>query len=57
MVEISVVMSKDVMSIGHLRYTRFRHTGQILNMVKNQKTRHKIPFKGKPFWISWLILK
>ena len=57
MVETSVVMSKDVMSIGHLRYTRFRHTGQILNMVKNQKTRHKIPFKGKPFWISWLILK
>ena len=57
MVETYVVMSKDVMSIGHLRYTRFRHTVQIINMVKNQKTWHKIPFKGKPFLISWLILK
>ena len=57
MVETCVVMSKDVMSIGHSRYIRFRYTGQILNIVKNQKTWHKIPLKGKPFLISWLILK
>ena len=38
MVETYVVMSKDVMPIGHLRYTRFRYTEQILNVVKNQKT-------------------
>ena len=35
-----------------IRYFRFRYTDQILNMVKNQKTWHKIPLKGKP-----LILK
>ena len=28
MVETCVVMSKDVTSIGHLRYTRFRYTEQ-----------------------------
>ena len=35
-----------------IRYIRFRYTDQILNMVKKQKTWHKIPLKGKP-----LILK
>ena len=35
-----------------IRYLSFRYTDQILNMVKNQRTWHKIPLKGKP-----LILK
>ena len=38
MMETCVVTSNDVMSIGHLRYTRFRLNEQILNMAKNQKT-------------------
>ena len=50
--EMSSYVQRCYVNRSLIRYIRFRYTDQILNMVKKQKTWHKIPLKGKP-----LILK
>ena len=50
--EMSSYVQRCYVNRSFIRYIRFRYTDQILNMVKKQKTWHKIPLKGKP-----LILK
>ena len=50
--EIRSYVQRCYVNRSFIRYIRFRYTDQSLNMVKKQKTWHKIPLKGKP-----LILK
>ena len=50
--EIRSYVQRCYVNRSFIRYIRFCYTDQILNMVKKQKTWHKIPLKGKP-----LILK